>query len=482
MMQTLYPKRIVDHAGADRPERLLLRQPMQLDLNEPHLTAFPAGSHVILDFGREMRGGIRILVHSSDLSPVRIRFGESVGECCAELGVCEVFSGKPREEGIGETARRQNATNDHALRDLSLCLPSWSDTPIGDTAFRFVRLDFTGEYTVKSILCTNTILSRPKKYTYRGDRLIEKIFAAAKRTADLCAGSGYIWDGIKRDRLVWVGDLAPQVLALTTLYGRTPEVERSIDFARRYAPLPEWMNYQPTYSMWWIITLQDYLERTGAETFAQTQMDYLEGLTAQLARYVDEQGSLRYPSYFLDWPHADTPEVQEGVRAINILAARAALSLLEQFHRDTAIVREHLARLLKQEIRPTSKVVAALKYLAVGTLSEAEQTLLLTGGIAGMSTFMSYYILKAVYAFSPEAAEAILKEYYGGMLKLGATTFWEDFEPEQLSGTPIDVLPQPGVPDCHGDFGRHCYIGFRRSLCHGWSAGVIAFIKECMEQ
>lgn len=98
-----------------------------------------------------------------------------------------------------------------------------------------------------------------------------------------------------------------------------------------------------------------------------------------------------------------------------------------------------------------------------------------------MSTFMSYYILKAVHAFSPELAKAMLKEYYGGMLQLGATTFWEDFEPEQLDGTPIDVLPQEGKPDCHGDFGMHCYIGFRRSLCHGWSAGVVAYIKECLD-
>ncbi len=479
MQQILYPKRIIKHAGAENVGALLRKQAPQLDLIEHDLAKFHAGSYVILDFGKEMRGGIRILAFGSDLSPVRVRFGESVAECCAELGAGEAFSGKTQQREIGEKALRQNATNDHALRDFSLVLPNWSDMPMGDTGFRFVRLDFSGECVIKSVLCNNIILARRAKYTYRGDRQLEKIFAVAKRTVDLCAGSGYIWDGIKRDRLVWVGDLAPEILALTTIYGRNAEVERSLDFARLQTPLPEWMNYQPTYSMWWIISLKAYLDRTDAEDFVKKQLDYLEGLVEQLARGVDDSGEMDYPSYFLDWPHAGLTEEREGVRAINIMATQAAVSVLERFGKDTHTAKAHLARLKKKDIKPESKVVAALKWMAVGELSDGEKEILLTGGIAGMSTFMSYYILTAVHAFDPALATAMLKEYYGGMLQLGATTFWEDFEPEQLTGTPIHRLPKKNKPDCHGDFGKHCYIGFRRSLCHGWSAGVIAYIKEC---
>ncbi len=481
MQQTIFPKRIVKRSGVDNYKNLLLHQEPQMDLNEPNLATFHAGSYIILDFGKEMRGGIRILTFASDLSPVRVRFGESVAECCAELGAGEAFSGKTVQREISEKALRQNATNDHALRDVSLVLPNWSDIPVGDTGFRFVRLDFSGECTVKCILCVNTILSRRAKYTYHGDKELEKIFAVAKRTVDLCAGSGYIWDGIKRDRLVWAGDLAPEILALTTLYGRTGEVEKSLEFAKNQAPLPHWMNGTPTYSMWWIITLKDYLERTDAEHFVNRQMDYLEGLVEQIARGVNENGEMDYPGYFLDWPRAGQMEEREGARAINIMAAKSAIYLLERFGRNAQTAKLHLNRLMKKEIKPTSKVVTALKYLAVGQISDGEKDILLTGGIAGMSTFMSYYILKAVHDFEPEMATAMLKEYYGGMLELGATTFWEDFEPEQLGGTPIHKMPKKNQPDCHGDFGRHCYIGFRRSLCHGWAAGVIAYIKECVD-
>ncbi len=469
MQQLIYPKKIVKSCKVKNEKNLLIKQEMQIDTYEPRLTEFCDGSFIILDFGKEMRGGIRVLCYDSDFSPIRVRFGESIGECCSDICAQQ------------ETVSPPNATNDHALRDFSIGLPFWSDTPLGDTGFRFVRLDFSGKYTVKSILCSNTILSKKAKYIYRGDKELEKIFKVAKRTVDLCAGSGYIWDGIKRDRIMWTGDLAPQVLALTTLYGKSKEVERSIEFARKQAALPAWMNGFPTYSMWWITTVKEYFDRTGERKFTESQLDYLEGLITQMADGVDENGELKYKGdfdYFVDWPRVGSSEEKDGARAINIMATKSAIFLFEKFGRSTDVAKAHLSRLMKKSICPQSKVVTALKYLAIGSLTEEEQGILLSGGIEGMSTFMSYYILKAVSSYNPELAVDMLKEYYGGMLSLGATTFWENFEPEQLNGTPIDKMPKQNKPDCHRDYGEYCYVGYRRSLCHGWAAGIIANIKE----
>jgi hypothetical protein len=65
------------------------------------------------------------------------------------------------------------------------------------------------------------------------------------------------------------------------------------------------------------------------------------------------------------------------------------------------------------------------------------------------------------------------------MLDKGATTFWEDFDIAWAENScRIDELPTPDKKDIHGDFGAFCYIGYRHSLCHGWPAGVIQFIKE----
>ena len=72
-----------------------------------------------------------------------------------------------------------------------------------------------------------------------------------------------------------------------------------------------------------------------------------------------------------------------------------------------------------------------------------------------------------------------LKEYYGAMLDLGATSFFEDFDVEWAKGAGrIDELLEPGKIDFHLTYGQFCYKQLRHSLCHGWAAGVIPYIVE----
>ena len=478
MLEIKYPKKIVKCVGVDGKENLLKKQRLQIDLNEPYVARCTKGSYIILDFGKEMRGGVRIFASGSDGSQIRIRFGESVAECCSELGVCGIYTDNCKDEAISEKAKRQNATNDHANRDFYVTLPSWSNTPIGDTGFRFVRLDFEGEYAIKSVVAENTILKRRAKYTYKGDREIERIFSAAKRTIDLCVGSGYIWDGVKRDRLVWVGDLAPEILALTTLYGRCKEIEESIDLAREHTPIPNYMDGICTYSLWWMIILKDYTNRVETGDFVLRQLDYLESLTEHFLKGIDENGETNYPMYFVNWPLFGTPEEREGFKAIAIVAMRSAVEILEKHGRNASFAKEALLRFEKRPITAQSKVVAALKYYATGSITDTERDILMSDGTNGMSTFMAYYILKAMAVFDKDHAIRIMKDYFGGMLSLGSTTFWEEFDSEWASLGRIDRMPKKNQIMAHGDTGSHCYVGFRMSLCHGWAAGVIAFIKE----
>ena len=71
------------------------------------------------------------------------------------------------------------------------------------------------------------------------------------------------------------------------------------------------------------------------------------------------------------------------------------------------------------------------------------------------------------------------REYFGGMFKLGATSFWEGFNLEWMKNScKITEHPSDDQKDVHGDCGECCYMGYRHSFCHGWSAGVAKFIKE----
>ena len=133
MKTYLFPKRAFNESNRLFPS-LTKRQTLQIGLAEQNTTFFDVNDSVILDFGDEVSGGIRILTYYGVNVPVRIRFGESLTEACSEL------------RGV------QNATNDHSLRDLVIHLQNYSDMSFGQTGFRFVRLDFQAPVHIKCIV------------------------------------------------------------------------------------------------------------------------------------------------------------------------------------------------------------------------------------------------------------------------------------------------------------------------------------------
>ena len=125
------------------------------------------------------------------------------------------------------------------------------------------------------------------------------------------------------------------------------------------------------------------------------------------------------------------------------------------------------------------KSVESLRVLCGEDVDEGLQVIE-NGGANGCSVFFMYFILKAL-AENGKCAFAlkIADEYYGAMLDKGATTFWENFDMEWTKNScRVDRFPNEKEKDIHGDFGANCYAGFRHSLCHGWSCGVIAFLAE----
>lgn len=423
------------------------------------------GAYVVLDFGKELCGGVRLITSIIDgAAKFRITLGESLSEACADL-------------------RQKNATNDHSPRDFEAVVPLLSDLTFGMSGFRFARLELLTEKPVyiRNIFAVNTLPVFEKEgWVKTDDGELNHIIDTAAYTLKLNMQNGYIWDGIKRDRLVWSGDLHQEIVLASYLYGDVENIPNALTFLKEETPPTKWINGIPTYSAWWVINLCDYCRLTGNGAYFQKNRDYALAVMENLNRCVDEKGEMDFSSapssmpYFLDWPTFKTEDAKIGTASLFVYMAN---KYLEQEENDACReIAKKLSAYLDMDCQ--YKQTRAFQILA-GRDPAGEAAFLEKDGAAGLSTFMAYYILKADAMAGGKNMYAIIKEYFGGMLSRGATSFWEDFDVAWLEGSGrIDEFPEEGQKDIHGDYGAFCYIGFRHSLCHGWASGVLAFIIE----
>lgn len=427
---------------------------------------------LLLDFGVELHGGIRIAVVEGGFSSrsvrLRVRFGESAMEAMSELG------------GAG------NATNDHVARDSIVDVGLLGTTEFGTTGFRFVRIDLLdeGKLELQSVQAVFLYRNLEYKGSFRSsDPLLNRIWDTGAYTVHLNM-QDYLWDGIKRDRMVWTGDMHPEVATISAVFGEDEIVPSSLDFKRDRSPLPMFMD-MPTYSIWWLLVQHDWYMQHGNEIYLQEQREYLIGLLRELAEKVMPDGTIEVYRPFLDWPASSNPAgVTAGVHALFVLAMQAGARLCLQLgEHETVELCESLERRLR-ECSPhhaLSKQAAALQGLAgLIDLSEANREVIAPNAPQGYSTFYGYYMLRA-RAEAGDIAGCLdsIRTYWGGMLELGATTFWEDFDIAWMDNAArIDELTPPGKIDVHGTYGGYCYKGYRHSLCHGWASGPTAWLSE----
>jgi hypothetical protein len=77
--------------------------------------------------------------------------------------------------------------------------------------------------------------------------------------------------------------------------------------------------------------------------------------------------------------------------------------------------------------------------------------------------YMRFYELEALCALGEQKFVLDeMKSYWGGMLKLGATSFWEEYNPTKSGAEHYAMYGRP----------------FGKSLCHAWGASPIYLLGK----
>lgn len=475
----LTPQRIVwvsDNKAVENAEALLQPGNGQADLVGKNIcTIVGSTSHpsFVLDFGKEIHGGVQLVTGTYEgKEPIRIKItlGESVSEAMSTIG------------------DSSTATNDHALREFEIAVPWLGKIEIGNSGFRFARvelLDSERTLKLKEINAIAVYRDIPYLGSFKSnDERLNQIWQTGAYTVHLNMQE-YLWDGIKRDRLVWVGDMHPEVMTIQSVFGYNEVVPKSLDLIQNITDLPEWMNGISSYSIWWILLQREWYETYGNIQYLKKHQDYIFGLLDVLQSKIDKKGVETLEGRFLDWPTSPNQEaVHAGLQSMMVMVFQAGIELSEILGDPSRIpVYKRTLTNLKQHTPDPNGNKSAAALLAISGLMDPQvvnEKWLEKDPNSGVSTFYGYYVLQArALAGDYTGAMNVIRDYWGAMLDLGATTFWEDFNLDWTKNAGrIDQVPSADKVDVHAEYGDYCYVGLRHSLCHGWASGPTAWLSE----
>jgi hypothetical protein len=103
-------------------------------------------------------------------------------------------------------------------------------------------------------------------------------------------------------------------------------------------------------------------------------------------------------------------------------------------------------------------------YFTPAQKQEIKTSVLLNDSVQKITTpYMRFYELEALCALGEQQhVLQQMKDYWGGMLQLGATSFWEEYDPSKKGAEHYAMYGRP----------------FGKSLCHAWGASPIYLLGK----
>lgn len=351
--------------------------------------------------------------------------------------------------------------------------------------FAWLRLAGRGQRcTVRNLRAVCQI----KPANYRGafqssEPLLDRIWETGAYAVKLNLHEDYFGSILmeRGDRHSWTGDAYVTQAASLPAFGNAAFVRQNTQ------RMQDDDNGIESYALYWVLALADYVLWSADGAFWESQL-------ARTAAKLEHAGKVALEPDFLGYKafcgHDDrmggfVEDTPPGNRRLYLglarRAAQAVLGLLEALPPTDGSDRLRAAgeALLPLTARAFGVETGQLglhdgtEALLAGLVAPASPQAALARRIyadpvrsVSYSPFNGYFVLEGMArAGAWEAAGALLDRCWGGMLRLGATTFWECFRPEWLE------VMAPNDP-------IYCGTQGYTSLCHPWSGGPTRWLAD----
>lgn len=450
-------------------------------INELASLQWGRGDEFVLDFGSHRAGYFSFHLSAEGLNvdaPVRLKltFGEVPYDVTEELHPCNTW--------ISTSWLPDEAINIDWL-------PSDVDMP-RRYSFRYVRvqvIDTSPKFKVlfSSIRVRAVSAVSPTQAVEPADlddELWTRMDEVSMRTLRDCMQT-VLEDGPRRDRRLWSGDLRLQALTnyctfkdyslvkrCLYLFAALPREDGSLPACLFEKPkLTPATDYIVTYEALYGVIVYDYAcasrDLETAEDLWETVLNSMKMALFHVSP--DGKFSSEGPGWkFLDW--AEGLDTNAGMHGTTIFCCKAINKLAAMLGKDepyTDIVTkmtdkaadffdEKLQVFVSGAANQVSWASQAWMALAGAMPPEVCKRALLNAmasetAIKPLTPYLFHYVAEALaVSGAEEECLDLMRNYWGGMLRAGADTFWECFDPENPRASPYG--------DCHNN-----------SYCHAWS-------------
>ena len=414
------------------------------------------GEGMLYDFGRETFGYVRL----SGL-----------------VGVAHLYYGESREEALDK---------DHCE---TLDIVS-THQELGSKAFRYVYVKTADNSHYDSLSMDYEYAPYDESHSGTfacSDKLLNKIWEVGAYTMDLTTREFFL-DGIKRDRWTWSGDAIQSYLMNYYLRFDTECVKRTIRQLRGKDPVTAHINTIMDYTFYWFKSILDYYQYTGDLTFISEMYPKMCTLMDYVLERTNSDGLVEGKAddwIFVDW--VDFPMHKRGVLAFEqilfykaLMTMHTCATLLHQTDPYQQLAENVIGKTRKllwnddrqawehaiEEGEINHQITKFPNMFAIlydivddATKRNIVDSVMENNKIDPITTpYMRFYELEALCMMGRQTQ--VLQEirnYWGGMLREGATSFWEKYIPSEQGTEHLAMYGRP----------------YGKSLCHAWGASPV---------